>query len=296
MTTIAELFGVRPVKGTAVEKYYKTLPKCSEEVSSDRLIGIEVEVENHRLLKEPPSGVWQLTNDGSLRNNGVEWITLPIEARFAPYALRELLGESLNTDCCFSPRTSVHVHVNCQDLHTTAVMDVILLYACLEPLFFQFTGRGRAKNIYCVPIGDTDLLPFMVNRRLEQAITKWSKYSGLNILPLAEKGTVEFRHMHGTFDYDKLSRWVRLITKLFDYCIKQGTPAIRRLVSSFNERMDVFGLVADVFGDDVRLFTDLGWKAILPSVSNVKLAFMKPETLAALSQQRNPKAAYFAKG
>jgi hypothetical protein len=297
MSTVIETFGLHTVKAYNPEKVFRGAVAPRELIDSRRLVGIEVEVENLRLNQNPPSGIWIQEGDGSLRNNGAEWITRPIEARWAPYALRELLADSLTQDCCFSPRTSTHVHVNCQDLDCSVVTDIVLLYACLEPLLYQYAGRGRIKNIYCVPIMDTSLLAYASSNTLDSETSNWSKYTGLNIVPIREKGTIEFRHMHGTFDHEKLSVWIRLITKLIDYVVAQGTSTIRKLVAGFDKDTDLFGLLIDIFGPtDVRKFTDVSFLAIKEAVENAKIAFLQTKTHLTLIAERNLKASYFAKG
>ncbi len=277
MTTIQEHFSLKSPRLVNPEKIYGKII-VEETINSSRLVGIEVELENHLLLRNP-TPVWHVVSDGSLRNNGVEYITHPIPANWVPHALKDLLSNSLSPDCCFSPRTSVHVHVNCQDLISTQVVDVLLLYSCLEELFYQFTGRGRSKNIYCVPLYDTYLLSKITNVKLEQILQSWSKYTGLNVIPLAEKGTIEFRQMHGTFDYNKLTIWVRLITKLFDYCLSQGTANIRKLVWGFDKKTDLIGLMLEIFGDkDTKQFKNLSYETIKQGVMITKLAFCKKET------------------
>lgn len=297
MMTIAEMFGCRMPKLPNCERAYRGAPPTKEVIESTRHVGIEVEVENLTLEANPKTGVWVNTTDGSLRNNGAEWITLPIEARFAPYALRELLADSLSKDCCFSPRTSTHVHVNCQDLTIVQVQDILLLYGCLEPLYFQFTGRGRIKNIYCVPIMDTSMIAMASTQKLEATMNLWSKYTGFNILPLSDKGTIEWRHMHGTFDHEKLSVWIRLIVNLVDYVLNQGTASIRKIVSSFGPQTDVFGLLLEVFGrEDLRQFSDPSYVVIKDAVNNTKLAFLKNTAVTELVKERNLKSPYFIKG
>lgn len=295
MTTIREMYRVRPPK--AVHKAYAGAPDCKEQIQSKRLVGIEVEVENLLMKANPTSGVWNQTQDGSLRNNGAEWITLPIEARLAPYALRELLADGLHEDCCFSPRTSTHVHVNCQDLEAEQVTDIVLMYACLEPLFYQFTGRGRIKNIYCVPLHDTDLCSGIVQHAFETSRAHWSKYTGLNLVPLVDKGTLEFRQMHGTFDHEKLTIWIRLITKLVDYVIAKGTTTVRKFVAKIDDKADVFGLLMDIFGEqDIHHFPNTTYDAIKVGVENAKTAFIQQNLQTDLMRQRNLKAPYFKKG
>lgn len=275
---------------------YSQMTGLSESIDSDQEIGIEVEVENHAINKHPTS-LWMNKGDGSLRNNGVEWITMPVAARWAPHALKDLLGESLNQDCCFSPRTSIHVHFNMQKFDTAQVIDVVLLYTALEPLFFKYTGRGRIKNIYCVPLMDTSLITGMNSSTLGHIIDGWSKYTGLNILPLRELGTIEARHMHGTFDHRKVVIWIRLWIKLMEYCRKQGTPAIRRLLLELGPNTDYQQLLNDIFG-----VVDAGYlkyespKDLARSVNVVKRAFLTPTLWQTLVKQVTKTSDYFKVG
>lgn len=274
-------------------QYFVNKPNGEEKVGSDRVIGIEVEVENHQLLRNPESGVWHMDNDGSLRNNGVEWISLPIPARWAPHALYELLITDLSQECCFSPRTSIHVHVNAQDLQPEQVIDATLLYAVVEPLLYRFTGRGRDKNIYCVPLYDTDLMNYISSRGLDVAMERWSKYTGLNLLPLREHGTMEFRHMHGTFDHQKISVWIRLLTKIIDYAAAGRTKEVRRTVLSMDRHFDYFSLFQEIFGDDLMYLKFTGYADVRQAVNNLRSAFNKSETLRDIIRLRDTEARYY---
>src|SRR5215213_1967548 len=156
MTTILEKFGINPVQ-IVVPKGLDYVGSVS--IRSEHAIGIEVEVENVVDVARIPKGsVWTSKTDGSLRNAGMEFITMPIPASYAPAVLNQLMTQVLNQHCSFSPRTSVHVHLNVQDLELHQALDYVLLYSIFEKLFYKFAGRGRIRNIFCVPITETDLL------------------------------------------------------------------------------------------------------------------------------------------
>lgn len=260
----------------------------TEHVNSTRMIGIEVEVENHAVTRAPTSGVWNTEADGSLRNSGIEYITRPIAAQWGPDALYELLGESLDkNECCFSPRTSIHVHVNMQDEEEEAVIRVLLLYTLFEKLFFRFTGRGRAKNIYCVPIQDTECLKSAAKQAIDATRQQWSKYSALNILPLSEYGTIEFRHMHGTFDYHKVCIWLRLITKLCDYACNMKNEL------SIGEDVDYGMLLHTIFGPDAQHLKYNGIEDVKDGYSRLLTAYVNPQTAREVSALRGTATPYF---
>lgn len=238
MPNIRDVFELREVRTNIPTVTVDLVPF---KVPSEELIGIEVEVENvQRVGKIDP--LWHMTEDGSLRNHGREFITDPMPAKYAPAMLHNLL-EALGQECSFTPRTSVHIHVNAQDLTSEQVSDMLILYTLFERVLYRYVGRSRIRNPYCVPIAETYLLNRFVQRGLK---AQWEKYAGFNILPLRDKGTVEFRHMHGTFDVQKLAGWVDLVTSLKEYVKKTPTKVIRRMMHTITV-YDVEALGREVF-------------------------------------------------
>jgi len=75
--------------------------------------------------------------DGSLRNNGVEFITRPVTF---PRALElfDYLHNNLKLgDEPYTHRTSTHVHVNVASMSMQQLKNFVLLYALFEPVFFK---------------------------------------------------------------------------------------------------------------------------------------------------------------
>lgn len=294
--TILESFGLNKVTTYDASIHYAKKGPLTEVIDSDIEVGIEVEVENH-IMTHNPAPVWVSKGDGSLRNNGVEWITHPMAARWAPHALADLLGSALSKDCCFSPRTSIHVHLNMQSFEVSHVTDAVLLYTVFEPLFYKFTGRGRIKNIYCVPLMDTNLITSMNTQQLARSIELWSKYTGLNIMPIRELGTIEARHMHGTFDHRKIVIWIRLWTKLLEYVRKTGTAAIRRMLLDLHQFTDYQQLLTSIWGTTDSMYLKYeSWNDISRSVNVVKRAFLTNTQAAELQRAVTKNSPYFKVG
>lgn len=290
--TIREIFGLNAVDPLS-NAYAKEKPP-EEQIKSDHCLGIEVEVENAPDARGPKSGVWRIVGDGSLRNYGVEFVSLPIQAHLAPFALRELLDESLRKECCFSPRTSIHVHVNAQDMIAEQMQNISLIYGVLEPLLYQFVGKNRNKNIYCVPIHDTALWQQFTNRKIHHVVEGWKKYTGFNLKPLAEHGTMEFRAMHGTFDYRKVTVWIRLLIKMVEYGSKADTKVLRKFISSLDEATDVDAWIKEIFGEDAQHLGHAGqYSKIKHSVNAVRQAFTKQTDAMALQSEDIRATPYF---
>jgi hypothetical protein len=179
--------------------------------------GIECEIEGvnnpHECGELPNFGI---TQDGSLRNNGYEFISKPLERKDVVESFKKL-----HTTIKFVPkvdpfsiRTSTHVHVNCLALDVTQVRTLVLLYALFEEFFFMMVKPVRRDNIHCVPLTETPL-PANYKKDLNSFIRVWSKYTALNLKRLTDLGTVEFRHLHGTNDPEELDRWLTVLENLW---------------------------------------------------------------------------------
>ena len=154
--------------------------------------------------------------DHSLRNNGREFISVPLNRIDLETSFKTLHSTIAyrNKGDAFSPRTSTHVHVNCHGLSMEEVKQLILLYALFEELFFSMVSADRRNNIHCVPLSET-MLPQSYNKPLESLVSIWQKYTALNILPLKSQGTVEFRHLHGTNDVELFHQWLTYLENIF---------------------------------------------------------------------------------
>lgn len=271
--TIREYFGLNTVTGLDCSKYYKP-PSLVETIESQMAVGIEVEIENHQLRHQPNGNVWVIKGDGSLRNNGVEYVSVPIQASWAPVALQDLLENALDKSCCFSPRTSIHVHLDMQQWEARQALDMLLMYTVFEGLFYKFTGRGRIKNIYCVPLFDTGMLASCMSKQFSTTLQGWSKYTGLNIIPLQSFGTFEFRHMHGTFDVRKVSIWIRLITKLAEYVRRTGTEAIQKILQGEMRNVDYREWIREIWGMDSEYLKFESYEDVRKGVDAMKTAFV----------------------
>lgn len=244
MTTIGEQLGLRvaAISVSATLKQPVDLPA----VGSDTILGIEVEVEQHA-VKERPNAVWQPKPDGSLRNNGIEYVSSPLSARLVPAALKNLLVDALDQSASFSMRTSIHVHMNVQDMTPQQLVNLIGVYCLFEPLLYRYVGRGRHKNIYCVPINETILACELNRQRLRQS---WEKYTGLNYKTVTNLGTLEFRHLAGSFDVRYVVQWVQLICAMRDYVMLRTTETqLLETLVNMDDDFDLILFMQEVFRD-----------------------------------------------
>ena len=266
------------------------------ELSANNTFGIEVEVEG--VLVEysddefidgvSPSAYcsgnvskygWLTKEDGSLRNGGVEFISMPTNGKHLYHVLDNLFKLiPKNTD--FHPRAGIHVHVNCVDMSVAQVRRAILLYILFEPMFFSLVDKNRKKNIFCVPVESanaaSDLLLLSTKRRKDSV----QKYLALNIDTLYYYGTIEFRHLQSTNDLAVIGRWLKVIDNLFNFAkLSEDFDGLLQQVFNLTSNSQFDYLGCEVFGDMWRTFTfEDHLKALNNSVAMLKSAWVDEES------------------
>jgi hypothetical protein len=93
------------------------------------------------------------------------------------------------------------------------VRDTVWLYALFEEAFFLMCAPDRRDNIHCTPLTET-YLPSIYAGSVANMVSRWHKYTALNLKPLTKQGTIEFRHMHGHADTALLDEWLLIIRNL----------------------------------------------------------------------------------
>ena len=184
----------------------------------NNFLGIEVECEN-----APGMDLlgWRTTEDGSLRDGGKEYISWILHEEAVGTALAGLytILSLIKPAPRFSWRTSIHVHLNVRNFTIEEFLKLLLLYLAFEKVLFRFVGGEREKSNFCVPLHQSSLMETFrnfCNRRtgVGGMHLQWEKYSALNLSRLSDYGTVEFRHMPGTWEVSKLHLWIGMILSL----------------------------------------------------------------------------------
>lgn len=223
-------------------------------VSPTALIGIEVEVEN--ITKYfVPEYYWTAKEDGSLRNHGVEYTSIPLRGHQVPHALTYLQKRMQDVDLKpdYSPRTSIHVHLNVRDMTWNQIKSLVLLYAIFERHFFNIAGTKREQSIFCVPLYKTNQLSSL--NTLETSVVHWFKYSAINLATVLggndvpKYGTIEFRHLYGTGDKQIILNWINNIMKLREASRVYNYEELRNRIKTMNTSSEYTALYLDVFGE-----------------------------------------------
>lgn len=204
---------------------------------SKTTIGIELEIENVFGGFEDRYGsvgdYWNVTEDGSLRNGGLEFVSFPVYGNHIPAAVNYLLQaiEEYAPDAQCSHRCGIHVHINARDLNPIQVLSWMVLALLYERTLFRMSGN-RNKNIFCVPLEDWYenlknaflLLSTEDNFSIFLELARGHKYSNINCKPLFEHGTIEFRSMKTTRNAADILSWAAILISIKEFVENIDTP------------------------------------------------------------------------
>lgn len=227
-----------------------------ELVDHECLMGVEIEVENVGRAGAMPIWpcFWTITEDNSLRNHGYEFITHPLSGVNLIAALQTFFT-ALPAQAHFSQRTSIHVHMNVRDLNAEQLTTLTVVYLALEKVLYNFVGKDRDKNIFCVPLGTTRTTEKLfqslmrLKSRIERVQDEQTRYSGLNFGPLFSLGTIEFRQMAGTRDFEKIFTWINLLQCLRKYALAHTLDDTLKTIVGLNTNSLYKNFVLSVFGN-----------------------------------------------
>ena len=187
-------------------------------------VGIEIEVEGKRLPHDdetPPP--WVYHSDGSLRgeDNGEYVLRKPLSFEAIPNALQELWSVFKAKKSSFddSNRTSVHVHVNCQDWHLNRLASFLGLYYTLEEILTEWCGEHRVGNLFCLrgidAPGTVTAFKRFIQTDGEYRLNDALHYAAMNPNALKKYGSLEIRTLRGCSDPGIIEKWVSIIERLY---------------------------------------------------------------------------------
>lgn len=241
------------------------MKKLHELLRVDRkagIFGIEIECEGNNLVPVI-NAVWNTVDDGSLRGvfpvSRCEWVMqapLPLNATID--AVKLLAKENERAQLNFSFRTSLHVHMNVQELTFDQYLALIYTYLLLEEPLMRFCGQQRLGNRFCLRIRDAEAfldtlehMSEMGEAFLRHIMEDQIRYASVNIAATKKYGSLEFRGMRGTLDVNVISTWLTALNRLREFAIKTGDPMavhdvfVKNNVAEFAK--EVLGDVAEAF-------------------------------------------------
>lgn len=205
---------------------------------SDR-IGLELELESSRtqsLAWVDKQSMWTVHNDGSLRQNGVEYVFAnPLWGGDIDAALQLFEDSTKGTAFVDTGYGSTHVHYNVGNLCTTEVMSIVVGWAILEDAFLTVCKPSRDGNNFAQRFNVLNNLVTTLsssyihaNKRIDRLFTNISqdywKYANLNLATIRTFGTLEFRPYHSTWDTKEIRAWIDRIINFCKGMVAIGTP------------------------------------------------------------------------
>lgn len=208
--------------------------------------GIEVEVENNPV----PYRKRQAKNekDGSLRNNGREYISEVLETSADAKNWHSLLVNGLKKQGAdFSHRCGVHIHMDFSRASVAEMKEFVRKYLLIEPMLFSLIDKvsPRSGNVFCKPLREgTEMLKHAYRQSSRADFTNsWVKYSALNLRRHREIGSIEFRGLPALPS-------VKLFNKTVD--ILEDTAVL-----SFMELADKYSIPTDDISDTLAMYATI---------------------------------------
>ena len=252
-------------------------------------IGIEVEVEGITRMPVIDKQIWFTKVDGSLRNNGIEFITAPVAGLQIIYAIDNLYS-NLPTTADFSERTSIHVHVNVREQTVGQILTLLMLYTVFEQLLFEFAGPQRRNNIFCVAVQETRypylITNFLRDKSFGDLIMGWKKYSGLNLGIIRGLGTIEYRIMEGHNDPVRLLNWINILLRMHQYVRTTSFNEAYEAIRTLNTTSMYEQFIRNVFKSDAENLIKHGYnlqQMLEVGVSSAKAFALPSEFLKTLT-------------
>jgi hypothetical protein len=234
--TISSFTGIKP---PVVKKFAKMSASLARPADPTLIYGVELEIEglgNFGDLTDLCVAGVTYHADGSLRNNGAEYVTAPMRYHELEHTLTNFFNKNKLTEKNYSERCSVHVHTNVSDMTWEQFQTLVLIYQVFEKCLFGFIGNERERNIFCVPLYDTILTRKVLSSptALINGSKAWEKYTALNFLPVWTQGSIEFRHMTGTCNMAYILTWCQIIGKMFAFAKKHTYEEIKTFFLTLN--------------------------------------------------------------
>lgn len=223
--------------------------KANAEVKDQ--IGFEIELEGMHVIQKVADHdlykFFKLEPDGSLRvlKKGAECTEYvfkkPLDLRQADKAIKTMMDflTSKGVEVFDSYRTSIHVHVNCCGETHRHLANFLTLAIIFDELFTSQNGKYRIGNNFCLRSRDAEGQV----RDLCNSIRAYGnffnvqgthRYSSVNIASLTKFGTVEFRSLECTTDYERVIHWVRTLQALKEASRQYKDP--REIIAKFSQR------------------------------------------------------------
>jgi hypothetical protein len=224
------------------------------------LVGLEHEMEGARdSVFSSSLSKWNIMQDGSLRNGGVEFVLKQPEGGASLEAAIDELSTFLgdNSRLHGNDRTSTHLHVDVRSLSAQQLLLFFVVYTTFENLLFNMCDQSRKENNFCVPIRKNqhqlrslrEFAKDVNNLRVARNLAHGEyRYCAMNLASLARFGSLEFRMRELLVDKEALSIWINAFLNIRSFVESFASLTPAQFFNTINTRggAHVAGMV---FGD-----------------------------------------------
>lgn len=183
-------------------------------------VGLELECEfrHQRPTHELTPNGWSRKEEGSLRYNGVEYVTRnPLKCNHNKFDRIKALTDVINQNewgiIKDSPRTSLHVHVNVQGKTPVEIWTQVTAFWLFENLLLKYCGETREGNLFCLRLKDAEALIRFAKEDLSGDLpfsmlgSDRVRYAAQNLKAISSFGSIEYRCMRGVTDPETIHVW-----------------------------------------------------------------------------------------
>lgn len=218
---------IREVAGLRKHREYKG------DFCSTVNVGIELEIEGGPVLSNLDRKIWDIKNDGSLRDGGIEVVNRrPVSGVLLDKALCNLESSLKDSGYSVSERCSTHIHMDCSNLTFLELRNFLSCCIVFEPVLFNTLASERVGNNFCLPTdSNTQMVscicnlfqqceaPSSTDEFINTALTGWPKYSAISLGRLRDLGTIEFRLFNAMTTKEQFVRVLHFLYKIREFSV-----------------------------------------------------------------------------
>lgn len=230
-----------------------------------QLIGIEVEVEMQGVVSLPDVRTivpaWEKGSDGSLRNGYEYRLSSPLAGSQLSAAINQFFHPGVTLERALTSGTHIHIDMMEETTNVTSVQALVLLVYILEPAIFNIVDAGRE---WCGYTNGLETAPPVLIRAVLQdgleddpsellkvtSAGKTYKYYGLNLMPLAKFGSVEFRYFPTATSSAELIDWIQMVQAFKVAAVTLvGKEGVSNVLANVSNYEDFIRSAFDVWSD-----------------------------------------------
>lgn len=177
---------------------------------------------------------------GETKFDGIEWVQVEAKTRILEgiddydrvvgklMEICRYLGARVNASC------GHHIHVEFSEVRKdpNAVRSLFNVAHRVEPVMFGLVAPSRRTSTYCKPLPNrTKLLHDCSSMAEYQRALQGAgleRYWAINLTHLfGSSPRIEFRHHHGTLEFEKARHWRNLCVRLLDHAVQRNCKATK---------------------------------------------------------------------